>query len=50
MEQGESKRDELHIDAYGNISNWPQNFFGDEMGDLIAMTEAALQRQSNNDV
>lgn len=50
IEQGESKREELHIDAYGNISNWPQNFFGDEMGDLVAMTEAALQRQSNSTI
>lgn len=35
----------LQIDPYGNITNWPENFFGDEMGDLIAMTEAAMQRQ-----
>lgn len=36
---------ELEVDEYGNISNWPENFFGDEMGDLVAMTEAAMQRQ-----
>jgi len=36
---------ELELDEYGNISNWPENFFGDEMGDLVAMTEAAMQRQ-----
>lgn len=46
--QGESKREELQVDAYGNISNWPPNFFGDEMGDLVAMTEAAIQRQNHN--
>lgn len=50
MEQGESKREELAVDKYGNISNWPQNFFGDEMGDLVAMTEAAIRRQSKDGV
>lgn len=39
-------REELQVDAYGNITNWPANFFGDEMGDLVAMTEAAMQRRS----
>lgn len=39
---------ELEVDPYGNISNWPDNFFGDEMGDLVAMTEAAMQRQQRD--
>jgi hypothetical protein len=37
--------EELNVDKYGNISNWPENFFGDEVGDLAAMTEAAMKRQ-----
>ncbi|MFY0576767.1 AAA family ATPase [Cystobacter fuscus] len=37
--------EELKLDEYGNISNWPENFFGDEIGDLAAMTEAAMKRQ-----
>lgn len=37
--------EELKLDEYGNISNWPENFFGDEVGDLVAMTEAAMKRQ-----
>ena len=36
--------EELKLDEYGNISNWPENFFGDEVGDLAAMTEAAMRR------
>lgn len=40
-----SKIRELEIDPFGNISNWPEDFFGDEMGDLAAMTEAAMARQ-----
>jgi predicted ATPase len=42
---GTSHLEPLQIDPYGNITNWPENFFGDEMGDLVAMTEAAMHRQ-----
>ena len=35
----------LEIDEYGNILNWPENFFGDEMGDVTAQAKAALQRR-----
>ena len=47
IEDGESKLEELQIDQYGNISNWPQDFFGDIMGDVVAMTEAAMHRQAS---
>ncbi len=40
-----SRIDELDVDKYGSIRNWPKGFFGDEMGDLAAMTEAAMKRQ-----
>ena len=42
---GASKIDKLDMDEFGNITNWPENFFGDEMGDLFAMTEAQRERQ-----
>ena len=45
--QGDSELVPLEIDTYGNISNYPEGFFGDEMGDLVAMTEAAINRQMN---
>lgn len=35
----------LDVDMFGNITNWPDHFFGDEAGDLVAMTEAAMRRQ-----
>lgn len=35
----------LEIDAYGNILNWPQDFFGDEMGDISAHAMAAMQKR-----
>lgn len=41
-----SKVAKLEVDDDGNISNWPIHFFGDEMGDLAAMAEAALDRQA----
>lgn len=42
---GKSRLEELDVDPYGNIRNWPENFFGDELGDLAAMTEAAMRRK-----
>jgi len=38
--------DVLQIDLFGNIYNWPKNFFGDEMGDIAAQSLAAMQRRA----
>lgn len=35
----------LELDLYGNIANWPDNFFGDEMEDVAERTKAAMQRR-----
>lgn len=35
----------LEVNLYGDIENWPENFFGDEMADLTARTIAAMNRQ-----
>lgn len=43
--QGESQLQALEIDPFGNITNWPKDFFGDEFGEIAAMQEAALKRQ-----
>jgi predicted ATPase len=45
LRDGISRLTPLDIDTYGNISNWPQDFFGDELGELAAMTTAAADRQ-----
>jgi predicted ATPase len=37
--------DPLKIDLFGNILNWPDNFFGDEMEDITAQSEAAIKRR-----
>jgi len=34
----------LELDLFGNISNWPADFFGNPMEDSVAMLEAAAQR------
>jgi AAA15 family ATPase/GTPase len=44
-DEGVSHLEELKVDDYGNITNYPPKFFGDVMGDLVAMTEAAMQRR-----
>ena len=40
-----AKLEALEIDEYGNILNWPENFFGDEMGDITGQAKAALQKR-----
>jgi Uncharacterized conserved protein len=35
----------LRLDMYGDIENWPDNFFGDEMAEIAARTQAALRRR-----
>ena len=48
-DEGVSEIERLEMDEFGNIANWPENFFGDEMGDLFAMTEAQRERQKKTE-
>ena len=43
----EARIEELQVDTFGNILNWPDNFFGDEMADLVARSEAQARRTSS---
>ncbi len=45
IEKGESSLTPLDIDLFGNIMNWPRDFFGDEFGEIAAMQTAALDRR-----
>lgn len=38
----------LEVDIFGEIRNWPADFFGDEMGELNARMTAAAQQEINN--
>lgn len=35
----------LQIDIFGSIKNWPENFFGDDMGDITAQAKAAMKKR-----
>jgi len=35
----------LDLDLFGNISNWPADFFGDQFGEIEAITRASLVRR-----
>ena len=45
MNEGVSEIERLNVDDYGNITNWPQNFFGDATGDLVEKTKAEMKRK-----
>lgn len=35
----------LQTDLFGNITNWPDGFFGDEFGEIAAMAKAVAKRK-----
>ena len=45
MGEGGSRLTPLHLDPFGNITNWPEHFFGDEFGEMAAATQAAMKRK-----
>ena len=44
-QRGQAQVSDLQLNEYGEIRNWPEKFFGDEMGEIAAITEASLQRR-----
>lgn len=42
---GASKLTSLELDLYGNITNWPPDFFGNEMEDIAAMSKASMKKR-----
>jgi hypothetical protein len=43
---GESRLTTIELDLLGTIKNWPEAFFGDELGEIAATSKAALRRRS----
>ncbi len=43
--RGTAELSDLRLNEWGEIENWPDKFFGDEMGEIAAITEAALRRR-----
>ena len=44
-QRGQAHATDLCLNEWGEIENWPDNFFGDEMGEIAARTKASLQRR-----
>lgn len=40
----------LKLNMFGEIENWPENFFGDEMADISARTLAAIAKRKSSQV
>ena len=43
--RGKAQVSDLLLNEWGEIENWPENFFGDEMGEIAAISEASLKRR-----
>lgn len=48
-DEGVSNIERLEMDEFGNIKNWPENFFGDVMGDMFAMTDKQVETISETE-
>ena len=42
---GEAKLEDLKLNEWGQIENWPDHFFGDEMGEIAAIGKASLKKR-----
>lgn len=45
IENGQSKIVPLEIDTYGSFLEWPKDFFGDSMSDIVATQAATMKRR-----
>lgn len=50
VSDGRSILKSLDINMFGDITNWPDNFFGDEFGEMAAMGRAKMERIKRGDV
>ena len=48
--QGVAKASDLVLNEWGEIENWPENFFGNEMGEIAAITKASMRRRMEQSV
>lgn len=45
-EAGSSKIERLRMDVFGQIANWPKDFFGDEFGEVAEIMEQQQRRRA----
>ena len=44
-QRGDAHAADLQLNVFGEIENWPDKFFGDEMGEIAAIARGALTRR-----
>lgn len=44
QKEGASVATPLDVDEYGNIRNWPSDFFGDQFGEIVKAEKARMKR------
>ena len=42
---GAAQLNDLKLNEWGEIENWPDDFFGDETGEIFAISEASMERR-----
>ena len=47
QENGEARLADIGLNEYGEIENWPEHFFGDEMEEIAETRKAAIKRKIN---
>lgn len=50
MDRGVAQASNLALNEWGEIENWPDNFFGDEIGEIAAIAKASLRRRMEHGV
>ena len=43
--RGVAHLSDLALNGYGEVENWPEGFFGDEVGEVAAIARAGLTRR-----
>jgi predicted ATPase len=46
VSSGVSKLVPLELNLFGDIRNWPEDFFGDDYGEIAATAQAKMERQA----
>ena len=46
-QRGQALASDLLLNEWGEIEEWPENFFGDEMGEISAIAASSLKRKMN---
>lgn len=44
-DDGTARLNDLALNEFGEITNWPERFFGDEVGEIAAISKASLDRR-----